>query len=380
MIEASDRIKIMIYLDNAATAVPNQEAIARAAQFATENFFNPSALYAGGVHAELKKAREYLLSQVAGSGFELIFTSGGTEADNQAVFCGAKRGNAVTTGGEHAAVQQSFVSLKNRGLEARFAPLKPDGSVQTDQLLELVDDKTSLVSVVHVNNETGAVNDIEAIAKAVKKKNPRCLFHSDGVQSYGKIPFRLTKEIDLYSISAHKIGGLKGTGALIKRKDLVLPPLICGGGQEGNLRSGTENVLGVLSFSYAAEKKFASLEADGARLGKLREEFWQLLDKDIFTRISPESGTPYILNISARGLRGEILQRLLGDRGIVVGTGSACSSKKPHSRVIEACGYDSAVLDGVLRLSFSPETTEKELIEAATALNESAKELKKRIS
>lgn len=372
----------MIYFDNAATTKPNADAVAYAEKFATEYFYNPSALYGGGisVHGELKKARESLLSRVAApNDFELVFTSGGTEADNHAIFCGGKRGNVVTTSGEHAAVYQSCIELKNHGVEPRFAPIDSDGSVKIDALVDMVDEKTSLVSIVHVNNETGAVNDIVEIAKAVKKKNPRCLFHSDGVQAFGKLPIRLTKEIDLYSISAHKIGGLKGTGALIKRKNLVLAPYLFGGGQERNFRSGTENVFGIICFDRAAQKKFATLEADAERLKNYREKIWQLLDKELYLRISPENGTPYILTVSAKGLRGEILQRLLEGRGLIVGTGSACSSKKPHSRVIEACGYNSAVLDGVLRISFSPETTESEVEGVVQALNESAKELKERV-
>lgn len=159
-------------------------------------------------------------------------------------------------GGEHAAVFQSFSELKQRNIEPRFAPLLSDGRVDTEALLSLVDDKTTLVSVVHVNNETGAVNDIISLAKAVKSKNPRCLFLSDGVQAFGKLPFRLTPDIDFYAISAHKIGGAKGTGALIRRKGVPLSPYIFGGGQEGGLRSGTENVFGILCFEAAAKRSF----------------------------------------------------------------------------------------------------------------------------
>ena len=369
----------MIYLDNAATTAPSKEALNRALEFATEYYYNPSALYSGGisVYREIKRAREFLLSKIGGG--ELIFTSGGTEADNQAVFGAARRGNAVTTAGEHPAVERCFNELKGMGVEPRFAPLNRDGSVNQEALLSLVDEKTTLVSVVHVNSETGAVNDIVSLAQVVKKKNPRCLFHSDGVQAFGKIPVRLTKDIDLYSVSAHKIGGLKGTGALIKRKDLNLKPHIYGGGQENNYRSGTENVLGILSFFYAAEERFAILEESAARIKILREELFGLLDKSIFERLSSENGTPYILTVSARSLRGEILQRLAEEKGIIIGTGSACSSKKPHSRILEACGYGNDILDGVLRMSFSPATTREEILCAAEALNTAARELRGRL-
>ncbi len=372
----------MIYLDNAATTRPDPEAFDRAQAYCSDHFYNPSARYGGGfaVASAVGEARENLLAKIADPGkFELIFTSGGTESDNQAVFSCARRGNAVTTAGEHAAVERPFSALKNRGVEPRFAPLNRDGSVNAEALLSLVDEKTSLVSVIHVNNETGAVNEIADLAKRVKRKNPRCVFHSDGVQAFGKIPFRLTSEIDLYSVSAHKIGGLKGTGALIKRKELTLSPYLYGGGQESGLRSGTENVFGLLDFAYAAEKKFAALERDAARIRLLREAFWASLDQKIFMRISPENGSPYILTASASGTRGEVLSRMLWDRGVVVGTGSACSSKHRFSRVIAACGYPENVLDGVLRISFSPQTTEQEAEKAAALMNEAAREFKEKL-
>jgi cysteine desulfurase len=248
-------------------------------------------------------------------------------------------------------------------------------------LLALVDDKTSFVSVMHVNNEIGAINDINAIAKKVKQKNPRVIFHSDGVQAYGKIPFKLGKEVDLYSISAHKIGGLKGVGALIKRKSLVLPPYIIGGGQESGKRSGTENTFGIKQFEYAVEAKFATMKEDFERLKGYREKLWAALDKDIFVRLSSEEGTPYILSVSAVSLRGEVLLHLANDKGLIVGTGSACSSnaKNRYSKVVLACGHDEKTADGVLRLSFSPETTEADVDTAAAILNEIGRDLKRRM-
>ncbi len=375
----------MIYLDNAATTKPVKEAFERATAYAMEKFYNPSALYTEGyaLQGELKKARSALLSKVADeSAFELVFTSCGTEADNQAVFSFAKRGNAVTTVGEHSAVFAAFTELKNRGVvEPRYAPLQRDGRVDVEKLLSLIDEKTSFVSVMHVNNEIGAINDVNAIAKRVKEKNPRVIFHSDGVQAYGKIPFRLAKEIDLYAISAHKIGGMKGVGALIKRKSLVLPPYIIGGGQEAGRRSGTENTFGIKQFEYAAELKFQTLKEDYQRIKEYRERLWAALDKGLFVRLSSEDATPYILSVAAVGLRGEILLHLANDRGLIVGTGSACSSnsKTRYSKVVLACGYDEKVADGVLRLSFSPETTEEEIVEAANILNAVARELKQRM-
>lgn len=375
----------MIYLDNAATTKPNGLAFANAQQYAQERFYNPSALYREGyeIFGELKKARAALLAPIGQeSAFELVFTSCGTEADNQAIFSFARRGNAVTTMGEHSAVAAAFDELNKRGvIQARYAPLKKDGSVDEEKLLALIDEKTSFVSVMHVNNEIGAVNDINRIAKLVKQKNPRVIFHSDGVQAYGKIPYTLSKDVDLYSVSAHKIGGLKGVGALIKRKSLVLPAFIFGGGQESGRRSGTENVFGIKQFEYAAKEKFSTLKEDFARLQGYREKLWNALDKDIYTRLSAENGTPYILCVSAVGLRGEVLLHMANDAGLIIGTGSACSSnaKTRYNKIVLACGYDEKTADGTLRLSFSPETTEAEIDEAAKILNELGAQLKRRM-
>lgn len=377
---------MMIYLDNAATTKPSEAAFMLAKEYVTEKFYNPSALYKEGfaVQGELKKARSALLSKIADeTAFELIFTSCGTESNNQAIFSFARRGNAVTTMGEHSAVLSPFAELKNKGLaEARYSPLKKDGSVDVEKLLALVDDKTTFVSVMHVNNEIGAINDINAIAKKVKQKNPRVIFHSDGVQAYGKIPVRLAKEVDLYSISAHKIGGLKGVGALIKRKTLVIAPYLIGGGQESGKRSGTENTFGIKQFEYAAQVKFADLSKDSERLKLYREKVWNGLDHDVYVRLSPENGTPYILTLSAVGLRGAVLQQMANDKGLIIGTGSACSSnaKTRFSRVVLACGYDEKTADGVLRISFSPETTEEEIEKAIEILNEIGRDLKRRMS
>lgn len=373
----------MIYLDNAATTKPNENALKRAQIYCSERYFNPSAVYREGFELgkELKATREKILSYIADpSSFELVFTSCGTESDNTAIFSSARRGNAVTTEGEHSAVFQSFASLKMRGIETRFASLNKDGSANLENLLSLVDEKTTLVSVIHVNNETGAINDVNLIAKKVKAKNPRTLVHVDGVQAFGKLPFRLGKEIDYYAFSAHKIGGLKGTGGLIKRKGLVLTPYIIGGGQENGLRSGTENVFGIKTMEFACEEKFASQRQKYAEMQDKKEYFKSLLDPELFTPLI-EGGTPYILTMIVSGVRGEILLHQVNDRGLLIGTGSACSSnaKKRYSRVILACGLDECKADGIIRLSFSDDTTKEELKEASVILNREAAILKEEL-
>lgn len=371
----------MIYLDNAATTKPDSGCLERAEQYLTQKFYNPSALYAEGyaLHKELVKTRSEILNLIANDrDFNIIFTSCGTEADNTALFGGGRRGNVVTTYGEHSAVISAVNELKERGTEVRFASLNADGSVNIQSLLGLIDEKTSLVSVIHVNNETGAVNDVNEIASAVKRINSRTLFHSDGVQAFGKIPFKLGANIDFYSISAHKIGGLKGTGALIKRKNRSIKPLVYGGGQEEGLRSGTENVFGIKMLEFAAQKRYAEIDKNYGYVSKLNALLRDRLDKNLFKIISGDNASPYILCIAAQGVRGEIILHEVNDKGLIIGTGSACSSndKKRYSRVILSCGIDENTADGVLRLSFSPENTLKDIETAAEILNETVKRRK----
>lgn len=367
----------MIYLDNAATTRPSKYALETAKQFSYDTFFNPSALYRYGisVQKEIKTAREFLCSAAGAADHEVIFTSCGSEADNQAIFGAAKRGTIVTTAGEHSAVFKCFSELKNRGMNVVFAPLKPDGGVDEARLLSIVEEtQARFVSVVHVNNETGSINDVAGLSAAAKKINPSCVFHSDGVQAFGKIRFTLPKTIDLYAVSAHKIGGLKGTGALFKRKGLNLPPLIFGGGQENGYRSGTENVYGIKVFEYAARERFAHLEDWFGHVLNLNRVLRKELNPDYFRILSSENGSPYILTLSANLLKGEVLLHLLEEADIVVGNGSACSSRNRYSRVIEACGYHND--DGIVRISFSPDNTEEEIRFTALKLNECAQKLR----
>lgn len=377
----------MIYFDNASTTRPDQGAVEEALRFLREDYFNPSALYKEGLACkhELKEAREYLISLISRvSETNLVFTACGTEADNQALFSFARRGNLIISAGEHSAVYAAAHELKNRGIaELRIAPLNTDGSVAEEGLLQLIDEKTSMISVLHVNNETGAINDINTLAKKAKQKNSRLIFHSDGVQAFGKIPYTLGGDVDLYSVSAHKIGGIKGVGGLFVKKKAynALSAYIYGGGQEAGKRSGTENVFGIKQFEYAAARKFRTLKEDYGRIGDYKRILWEKLDKECFTKLSSESSSPYILTLSVVGVRGEVLLHILEDKGLLVGNGSACSSntKNRYSRVILACGIDETTADGVIRLSFSNHTTLEEIEEGARILNESATELKKRM-
>lgn len=369
----------MMYFDNAATTKPLYNAIQNAKIVNDDLYFNPSARYHGGVLASnlIKTARENILKRVGGD-FDLVFTSCGSESDNMAIYSYCKRGNAITTLGEHSAVYEPFLDLKNKGFDSRFAKINSDGSVNVENLLSLIDSNTVFVSVVHVNNETGAINDINYIAKECKKINPKLIFHSDGVQAFGKIPYKLSNLVDLYSVSAHKIGGIKGVGAIFKNKNLKsLKPLILGGGQEGNLRSGTENVFGIKVFEGAVLDRFDNITAKYDAVLNLRNTLLNNIDANLIKVISSENCSPYVVSLSAVGLRGEVLQHMLESDDIIVGTGSACSSKKPHSRVLKEAGYNSDVLDGVIRISFSPDNTTQEVEFLSKKLNQNVEKLKK---
>lgn len=380
----------MIYLDNAATTAPNKEALRIATQKYEELFYNPSASYKQGaeVHALIEDCKRTILETLVNeediADYDIIFTGSGTEADNLAL--SVIGGNIVYSNGEHAAVYNKAASQPSRVIEL-FG--KDDYSLShvSGGLSELLNKLNCVVSVCHVNSEMGEITDICTYARKIKEKYPYILFHSDGVQAYGKIPFKLTPDIDMYSISAHKIGGIKGVGALVYRKEVRdrLRPVIYGGGQENGLRSGTENVLGIIDFAEAVKRWGNPSGADGERfpfdsrltingaIAKMqRETLWELLDKEKFTRISPTDGSPYILTVSAVGKNSEVIQQLLAERGILVGIGSACSSNHAENkgRVLRALGYGDDIINGALRFSFSPQTTVEEIRTAAKAVNE----------
>ncbi len=365
-----------IYLDNAATTAPDFELLNDALEFLkNDGFYNPSALYksARSVKNTLENARYELLKSFP-SGYDAVFTSCGSEADDMAIFSFARRGNAVTTVGEHAAVYNTFSELKNRGVQTKIAPLKQNGAVDEDKLLELIDEKTTFVSVMHVNNETGAINDVNSIAKRVKQKNPNVIFHSDGVQAFLKIPYKISADIDLYCVSAHKIKALKGVGSLIYKKNLPLKPLIFGGGQEKKLRSGTENVFGIDLFARCI-KKYSNVVENYERAISLKKSFLAKIGEE-FVILSQGECSPYIITISLPGVKAEIMQRVLDDEDVIVGTGSACSSKIGTSRVISACISNKNIAEGALRISFSFDTDEADLLVAAEKMCACAKRLK----
>ncbi len=344
----------MIYLDNASTTRPCEEAVQAAEEIMREDFFNPSALYSAGarVRGRIESARETVAGKLGAAANEVVFTSGATEANNWAVNCGYKnrKGNAVVSLVEHPSVYETAVALKNKGLDVRFVRPGADGCVHADDLARVADEKTAFVSILHVSNETGAVNDIAALVRAVKGMAPRAVFHSDGVQAFGKIPVDVRAlGVDLYSVSAHKIGGPKGVGALVKRVSLA--PFIAGGGQENGARSGTENTAGIAGFGAAAGRIGRTI--DRTVFEYVRNALAEIPGVHVNT---PPDGSGYILSASVIGIRSEILQHMLSDEGIFIGLGSACSSKKSGNRVLSAMGLDDKYIAGNIRLSFCPDT------------------------
>ncbi len=351
---------MQIYLDNAATTQPmSGEALRRHME---DGWYNPSAAYASAekVFIELKHIREAMGKALGMSG--CAFTSGGTEANNLAIRSAVKSGaHFVTSAVEHASVYGVFQQLALEGAQVDF--VEPRGyCVRAEDVAERVKENTALVSVMHVNNETGALNDVRAVCAAVKAKNPSARFHSDGVQALLKTDTNLAGSgIDFYTVSAHKIHAFKGTGALLWAANTAPRALLYGGEQEGGLRPGTENTLGVQAFGEALEAGLIRYEKNTAHIAALRDKLVAALAEIDGARLHiPERYVPHIVNVSFDGLRGEVLVRLLGEKGICVGTGAACSRGKV-SRALLACGVPHSEAEGAVRISMSSRNTETEI-------------------
>ncbi len=373
-----------IYLDNAATTQPLPICSDIYTEYAREFWQNPSALYADatGVHKKVDEAKKTLLRAFGSSEHKCIFTSCGSESANMVVLRGArqkKNMNYVCGGAEHPCVEESFKYLAEQGYPVTF--IKPDkqGVITPAQVAEVVDENTALVSVMHVNNETGAKNDIERIAVAVKAKNPQAMFFADGVQAYCKERLKSTANIDYYTVSAHKLHAHKGTGAVFYKENAPLKPYILGGGQEGGLRSGTQNTLGILSF--AAAVTYLAEKVDGEQMTLVRDAFLQACDgiEDVvlLTPKNTEHACRHIVNLCVSGVRGETLLHMLEQQGICISTGSACSSKKGKSRIAKALSLTEEEAEGAIRISFSPFTTKEEVLIAADEIKKGAEQLRR---
>ncbi len=349
----------IIYLDNAATTKAYPEVLDVYLK-ANEDYFNPSALYGQSVSASvvLKNKRAEILKYLRAPEGDLYFTSGGTESDNWSLFCTkkAKNGRIIVGEGEHDAIVNPAKELAMQGYDVKFAPIKTDGSIDEVEFEKLLTDNTTLVSIMHVSNETGAVNDIAKLVKMTKKHSPSAIFHSDGVQALGKVKVNLRAlGVDLYSISGHKIHAPKGIGALFVKKGTSIRPLLFGGGQEYGMRSGTENLSMIIAFAKAIEMNMASFDENYSKksqyLEYLKGKILENLPNTVV--VTPkDSHAPNILTVAFQGVRGEVLLHSLEKHGILVGIGSACSSHH-ESRFKSLLGLDENHRDGIVRFSVS---------------------------
>lgn len=367
-----------IYLDNAATTCPHPDVVKAMTEALTSLYGNPSALYDKGIEAEktVKSVRQHIATSIGALPEEIYFTSGGSEGDNMLIkgitdYKPRKGTRIIATQIEHPAVLDVFRFYETQGVDVVYLSVDHDGYVNLEQLADSIDANTVLVSIMGVNNEIGTVQDLKTIGRIIKEKNPNCRFHTDYVQGYMKLPVDVEAcKIDALTLCGHKICGPKGIGAVYLRKGVNIRPLIMGGGQESNLRSGTENVPGIVGLGEAikVQQAFGSEGLD--KIKNVRKVMIEALsDIDEMQINGPEDACPYVLSLSFKGIRGEVLLHSLEGEGIYVSTGSACSShKKEKQHVLTAIGLDSDSKEGTIRVSFSMMTTEEEVLAAAEAI------------
>lgn len=370
------------YLDNSATTVALPEVRDIVVKTMMEDYGNPSSLHKKGMEAEqyVKAAAERIARTLKAKPSEIVFTSGGTESNNMAII-GAARANRragkhiITSTIEHASVYNVFGYLEEEGYRVSYIPVDENGHLKEKELEAAIDEETTLVSVMYVNNEVGSVNPIEEIGALIKRKNPKTIFHVDAIQAYGKYRINPKKEhIDLLSVSSHKIHGPKGVGFLYIKDGTKIVPVVYGGGQQKGMRSGTHNVPGIAGLGVAAEKIYEDHEAKIARMYEIKKEFVKLVQELSETKINgltDEQSAPHVVSVSFAGVRSEVLLHALEERGIYVSSGSACSSNHPAvSGTLRGIGVERELLDSTLRFSFSIFTTEEEIRYCAQMLSE----------
>ena len=373
----------MIYLDNAATTKVCPEAAAAALRCMTEDFGNPSSTHAPGriARTALKEARAVIASSLGAAPGEIFFTAGGTEGDNWAVRSGAmlmrrKGRHIVSSAAEHDAVRRSVDELERGGFEVTRLSPAADGAIRAEDVLAALREDTILVSLMLVNNETGAVTDIASVAAALRGTGSDALLHTDAVQGYMKLPFTAKAlGADMITLSGHKIHAPKGVGALYVRSGLRLPPLLLGGGQEDGRRSGTENLPGICAFAAAVNAARSDRDAL-SRMASLRQRAIDTLVAEAPDAVVNGGGAPHILNVALPGYKSEVLLNWLDARGICVSKGSACK-KGARSHVLEAMRLPPKVIDGSLRVSLCRFTTEEEIDAFCQALLEARSSLYK---
>lgn len=373
----------MIYLDNAATTRPCEAAVAAIQKTCTDLWANPSALYHFGVEAArlLRRSRQAVAEAMGAETDRIFFTSCGTEADNWAIFSAAerlgKRGkHIVTTAVEHHAVLNPMKKLEEHGFEVTYLQPDAQGQIGVEALQAALRKDTILVSVMMVNNESGAVMPIEKMAKLTHRLCPNALFHTDAVQGFFKVPFRARSlGADMISVSGHKVHATKGVGALYLRPGLNLPPFLLGGGQESGLRSGTEGLPQIAGFAAACEANLPHRMEQINRQNRLKTSLQEGLQAIDGVTLIGAQDAPHIVNLAVSGLRSQGLLNGLQEHDICVSAGSACS-KGHRSHVLEAMGVAPELIDGSVRVSLSAETTEAEIDVLLAALPEVIRSLR----
>lgn len=361
------------YLDNSATTRCLKSVADQVARVMCEDYGNPSSLHRKGVEAEvyIKEAKQFFAANLKVDEKELFFTSGGTES-NKLALIGTAMANIrsgkhlIVSAIEHPSVLNTAEYLKSQGLRVTYLPVDKKGIVSLEALKEALCQETVLVSVMYVNNEIGSVQPVDEIAKIIKEKNPKTLFHVDAIQAYGKYRiFPRRQKIDLLSVSGHKLHGPKGIGILYVDSKVKIRPVLYGGEQQKGLRSGTENVPGIAGIAEAARCCYQELDEKVDRLYALKERFTEgIKGLDGVTLNGPygRDGAPHIVSVSFQGVRSEVLLHGLEEKGIYVSAGSACSSNKPAvSQTLKSIGLEKELLGSTLRFSFSFETTEEEI-------------------
>lgn len=343
----------MIYFDNAATSPIRQRVIDRIVSSFQNHWGNPSSLHKKGFEAEkaMDRARSSIASFFDVEKKSILFTSGATESNNMAIegtIRGKEKENIVLTRVEHSSIYEKARSLEGK-IEVRYLKVDRQGRVDPKDLEKEVDEDTSLVCLIHVNNELGTIADLNMLSLIVKKKNPNCKLLVDGVQAFAKLPIDLSQPIDFYSASGHKIHGPKGIGLLYVKDPKSFRPLLYGGGQEFALRPGTENV----AYMEGLEEALLAMQEDGKDprdLYQYARDRVKEIPYHVFN--SPEDGSPYILNVGFAGVKSELLLRFMEQEKMYLSSGSACNKGK-KSRVLEAIGVEGNFIDGCIRISFS---------------------------
>ncbi|HEX9061373.1 MAG TPA: cysteine desulfurase family protein [Clostridia bacterium] len=370
----------MIYLDNSATTRPYDEVLDYMKVVGGEYFGNPSSLHKKGLEAErlVKKSRQAIAKTLGCDEKEVYFTSGGSEANNFAIFgyleANPRKGKHIITSKiEHPSVLECVKQLSKKGYKVDMVGVNENGTIDIKELTELINEDTSLVSIMLVNNETGALQPVDEIDSIIKKNSSLAVLHVDAVQGFGKIAITPKKMgIGMLTISSHKIHGPKGVGALYVDSSVRIAPFIYGGGQESKLRSGTENVPGISGFGLAAELTASNMNEYFQKVTGLRDLFIERLNEIDRCSIILKDAVPYILSVSFEGVRAEVLLHCLEERDIFVSTGSACSSKKNvHSHVLKAMGLKPSEIEGAVRFSFSSFNTESDIDETISAIKDS---------